>query len=104
MSRKHIELLAEYLRIYLKQMRIAVIPTPRRNSAIRVVQPLLGRILLLLDQSSAYNFVNSPFSADEIAVIKIILAELLQMYQEGFEFEQRENVLDELFELQGLIK
>lgn len=103
MSRKHIELLAEYLRIYLKQLRTAVTPSPHRNATIRFVQSLLGKLLLLLDQNSTANLMKSPFTADEIALIKSMLAELLRMYQGGYDFEQRENVLDELLGLQALI-
>lgn len=78
MSHEQRELLLVAMRLYLNYLWTKVAPSPDRNSTIRVLQTLKGKLLDHLEQPSRTSSPPLWLSADEQVIVKDMLNEVIR--------------------------
>jgi hypothetical protein len=74
--------LAERLLLYMQEYRRSALtnmpPTQERNTVLRLIQTLQGKLLVLLDQEQPQ--VHLPLSKEEVVALKAMAKSLLLLY------------------------
>lgn len=78
MSHEQRELLLVGMRLYLNYLWTKVAPSPDRNSTIRVLQTLKGKLLDHLEQPSRSPSTPVWLSAEEQVIVKDMLNEVIR--------------------------
>jgi hypothetical protein len=94
--------LQAYLQTYRRYTFVAHLPGVDRNTTLRTLQTMQGRLIDALDQKTA------PFrlalTVEEMATLQTITTELLLLYAKGPASEQRNGILTDLAGLKTCLR
>ncbi|HEU5376585.1 MAG TPA: hypothetical protein VFV38_14200 [Ktedonobacteraceae bacterium] len=102
LTREQASRLQAYLQTYRRYAFAALLPGADRNTTLRVLQTMQGKLIDVIDQKTA------PFrlvlTMEERTTLKAITAELLSLYAQESASEERNAILADLAALRASLK
>jgi len=80
----------------------AIFPCPHRNSTLRTLQTLQGKLISVVDQQAA--LFQLLLTVEEMLTLRVITTELLKLYARQPESTQRHALLADVAALQAHLK
>lgn len=78
LERKRAGRLQAYVRIYRQYIFAALLPSVERNSMLRLLQTMQGKLISALDQQT--DTLQLVLAPEEMVVLQKVVAELLRLY------------------------
>lgn len=102
LTREQASRLQTYLQTYRRYAFAALLPGAERNTTLRTLQTMQGKLIDALDQKTApFRFV---LTVDEWTILRAIITELLHLYAKEPASDQRSAILTDLAALKASLK
>lgn len=102
LTREQASRLHAYLQTYRRYAWAALLPSVDRNNVLCMLQTMQGKLTDLRKQKTV--MLTWRPTAEEMAMLKAIVAELLQLYARGPESKERVATLADLAALKSCLK
>ncbi len=94
LTREQVGRVQAYLQMYRRYAFATLLPSVERNTTLRILQAIQGKLIDALDQKTA--LVQFVLIAEEWAMFKEIISELLRLYAGEAESAERNAALVDL--------
>lgn len=94
--------LQAYLRIYRQYVFSALLPSVERNTTLRLLQTVQGKLIGMLEQQP--DTVYLTFTQEEMAVLKNTIAALLRIYAKQSDNGNRLAIVTDLADIKESLK
>jgi hypothetical protein len=101
-SREQAERLLQYMQEYRRYALTTIQPTQERNTTLRLIQALQGRLLALVDQASLQ--VHLSLTKEEANALKAMTKGLLLLYGEKSDSSERTRAITDVGRLHTYLK
>jgi hypothetical protein len=91
-----------YIQMYRHYAFASLAPSTGRNNTLRILQAVQGKLIEMMDQQTAV--LQLVLTAEEMATLKVITAELLVLYAKKPESIERIATLTDLAALKSSLK
>jgi hypothetical protein len=102
LNREQVERLLIYMQEYRRSALTSMPPTQERNTVLRLIQTLQGKLLILLDQEQPQ--VHLPLSKEEVTALKAMAKSLLLLYGGKTDSSDRAMAVADIGKLYAYLK
>ena len=95
--------LQAYIQTYRQHALTALLPSATRNTTLRVLQTLQGKLIVALEQQSVTR-LSLLLTREEITTLQAVVTELVTLYAGQPESAARLAILSDLAGLKGCLK
>lgn len=90
-----------YLQIYRRYIFAHLAPSVERNTILRILQAVQGKLIALMDQQIP--LLTLVLTTEELTTLKTIIADLLLLYTREQVSEDRNNIMADLARLKTFL-
>lgn len=101
LTREQARRLQNYLQEYRRYAFVSLAPSVERNTTLRFLQTMQSRLIDILDRRAALSGL--MLTAEDVAILRTITAELLQLYAQEPASPGRNATLADLAALKGYL-
>ena len=102
LTREQANRLQAYLQTYRRYAFASLIPSVDRNTTLRILQAVQGKLIDVIDQKTA--LLQLVLTTEEMTTMKTVVTELLLLYAKEPASAERNATLTDLAALKGSLK
>lgn len=102
LTREQARRLHEYIQTYRRYAFASLMPSAERNTTLRILQAIQGKLIDVLDQRTA--LLTCTLTMEEMTTVKTMTTELLLLYAKEPASDQRSALLADLAALKTSLK